>query len=751
LDLPLYGLLEDALFPGEERAVGAPSLDGAHRRALAKAVGSDAAFVTVTATMELPALVAGRFATEARVVRAEGDAFVLRGLRRVKIAKATRQEPPYLAEAEPREPEAAPDGELAQALAALASAFGSGATPEGGAARLADAASALLRAALPPQELAGALRKPLVETLREAAALVAARAPAFRAEAKLEQVARQLQDCVAPAQRRRLWSQVVELERKLDVYDPASAAEADDLGRLERRLRQAGLPAQARDTAKRELRLLRSTTGHNPEAPTYLAHLDLMARLPWHPSELPPVDLAKVQAVLDRDHAGMEKVKRRVMEYLAVRALGGTSQSTVLCLVGPPGTGKTTIARSMAEALGRPFARLSLGGVHDQAELRGHRLTYIAACEGRFVQAIAQAGSQNALLLLDEIDKLGTDRSRNAGGALLEALDPEQHAHFVDHFLGVPFDLSHVMFVCTANDASLVDPTLADRLEKVELDGYSLEEKVLLARTHLLPRVAAETAVGAPPPASDELLVLLVEGYTREAGLRQLRQKLSALLRARALAKVRDGTDPSVPLTREEVERVLGPPRTPRRPREESLPPGTAYGLSVGGDGGSLLPVEVVRLPGRGKLQLTGRLGEVLRESVRAVHSHLRHAHDRYGLAESAFASDLHVHLPDAATPKDGPSAGVALAVAMAGALSGRAARADAAFTGELTLGGRVTAVGGVRAKVLAAERAQMRTVVLPEENRTELPAALRVSPRCVSRLEEAMAEAFEGRMKSEG
>ncbi len=740
----LFGLLEDVLLPGEERPVGSPSLDALSLKALNAAVGSKVVFVTVTAPHELPTLVAGRHATEAEVLRAEGETLVVRGVGRVRIAKASRSEPPYEASCEPAEyPVPAKTVPIAQGLKALADALAAGGTPEGGPTRLNDAAAALLRAATPAGELPRLMRAPIEKALTDAAGLVRGRIPAFQAEARLEEVARALTEAPSPAQRRRLWSRVVEVQKRLDLEDPTNSADLDDLGKLEKRLRQAGMPREARDMAKREMRLLRGMDSKNSEMTTYLAHLDLMARLPWHPDELPPPDLAKVQKVLDRDHAGMEKVKRRVLEYLAVRALGGSSQSTILSLVGPPGTGKTTIARAISEALGRPFARVSLGGVHDECELRGFRPSFIAASAGRIIQAIANVGSQSALLLLDEIDKLGTDTSRSPTGALLEILDPEQHEHFSDNFLGTPYDLSNILFICTANDATRINPTLRDRLEEVELDGYSLEEKVGLVHTHLMPRILRELALGAEVDAADEVLIGIIEGHTHEAGLRQLKQRLASILRARALAKVKDGIDPSGPITPDEVTKVLGRGRAPRREREPVLPPGTAYGLSVSGEGGALLPIEVVRLPGRGKLQLTGRLGEVLKESARAVLSHLHFAREAYGIEEAAFQADLHVHLPDGATPKDGPSAGVALAVAMTSALKGQAARADVAFTGEMTLSGRVLAVGGVRAKSLAAERAGMSRIVLPAENVTDLPEALRATPVLISQLDAALAEAF--------
>lgn len=738
----LFGLLGDALLPGEGRTLTAPALDPAHLAALRAKVGERVVFVTITAAVELPTLVAGRHGTVADVLAIDGDAVSVQAHGRVRVRSATRPEPPYQAEVTD-EPDAGPPADLLPAVADLAAALASG-VAEGGAERVLDAAAALIRAAAPADDLVRVTRPPLVDALRLVAAEVRGRTPAFAAERKLEAGLRSLapKDALSPAQKRRLYSEVVEIEKALDVADPGTGSDGDDLAQLERRLRQAGLPPDAREVAKRQLRALRTMETRHHDFPTYRALLELMARLPWHSPELPPIDLDRVQQALDRSHDGLDRVKKRVLESLAVRALGGTSRATILCLTGPPGTGKTTIARAIAEALGRPFVSVALGGVHDESELRGHRPTFTAAAPGRILDAMSRAKHRNALMLLDEIDKLGADKSRSPMGALLEILDPEQNTAFRDNFLGVGFDLSGVFFICTANDASAIHPVLLDRLEQVELDGYAVDEKVRLARAHLLPRLATETGLGAPLDLADDVLTAVVEGHTREAGIRQLRRALEGLYRARALAKVR-GQEDAGPVTTDEVTRVLGRARSPRREREVELPPGTAHGLSVNADGGALLPIEVVRLPGKGDLHLTGRLGEVLRESARAALSHLRHRPERYGLLATQFDVDLHVHLPDGATPKEGPSAGVALAIAMCSALSGRPVRADIAFTGELTLGGRVFGVGGVRAKALAAERAGCTQVVLPAENRGDLPEGLRVTPVIVETLEQAMAVAF--------
>ena len=454
----------------------------------------------------------------------------------------------------------------------------------------------------------------------------------------------------------------------------------------------------------------------------------------------------------------------------------------ILCLSGPPGVGKTSVARAIAEALGRPFVRVPLGGVHDESEIRGHRLSFVAASAGRVLKGIAQAGSASALVLLDEIDKIGADRQRSPMAALLEVLDPEQNDHFQDNYLGVPYDLSHVLFVATANDTQLMHPTLLDRMEPVEIEGYTTHEKTTIARAHLVPRLRAEHGLPEAPPVDEDALTLIIEGHTRESGVRQLRRALASVFRARALAIVRargahgapveeraraapdepaaaapaeEAEEPPLPrdpttgpargpVTGAEVAEVLGPPRFLVQRVSESLPVGVATGLSVGPAGGALMLVEVGLMPGKGDLGLTGRLGEVMQESVRAALAHLRVAPDRYGVDRSRLgASDVHLHLPEAATAKDGPSAGTAVFAALVSALVGVRLPADLALTGEISLTGRVLPVGGVRAKLLAAERAGIRRVILPEDNRADVPADLALELVFVRSLDEVRCAAL--------
>ena len=502
--------------------------------------------------------------------------------------------------------------------------------------------------------------------------------------------------------------------------------------------------------AKRELKLLRSMKKDHHDYSNYIAHLQLMARLAWHPESLPPVDLDRVRAILDRDHTGLEKPKQRILEYLAVRSLGGECRSTVLCLAGPPGVGKTSVARAVAEALGRKFVRVALGGVHDECELRGHRMSFQAAAPGRILSGLSLAGTNTPVVLLDEIDKVGLDRSRSPHGALLEILDPEQNAHFQDNYLAVPYDLSNAFFFCTANDLSGIPETLRDRLEIIELDGYSTAEKAEIAERHIHARLAEDSGLRQKLPIDKDALLLLIEGYTRESGVRQLQRALGSIYRARALRVARAG-DPgdaaalSTPITAEEVRKVLGPMSHEPQLVRTQLPVGVATGLSVGPHGGAVLEIEVGRMAGtdKGQLRATGRLGEVMREAAEMALAHLRTHAAAYGIDPRRLMEDVHVHVPDGATAKDGPSAGVALVLAFLSSLLDRPLPADLAITGEVTLSGRVLPVGGIRQKLLAAERAGARRVMLPRANEKECPEELKVEAIFVETVREAVAAAF--------
>jgi ATP-dependent Lon protease len=769
--LPLIGLTEDGLLAGEQRTMTSTDLGRSSVSALAGHVGERVVLVTVTSPVELPGLVAQRWATEVEVLRANESEAELRGVRRVQIRAARGREGAFVAEVDPRE-----DGPLdvlpvVRGARDVLDALLRGARPDVSdwETSLTSALLGLVRILGTNDDFEAAQRKPAAEALGALATLLAERSAAVSATENLERIARDLASPEVPvptegsskgaaagtALKRRLWSQVVEIQRKLDVYDPGVGKDGDDLGILQRRLMQAGMPKDARESAKRELRLLRSmATSHHDHA-TYFAHLDFMARLPWQPDVLPPANLEAVERALDSEHFGLGKAKTRVLEHLAVRELGGEGSSMVLCLSGPPGVGKTTVARSIATALGRKFVRVPLGGVHDESEIRGHRLSFVAASAGRLLRGLAQAGSSSAVVLLDEIDKVGGDRQRSPAAALLEALDPEQNGHFQDNYLGVPFDLSSVLFITTANDLSAMHPALRDRMEPVEIEGYTAEEKTLIATKHLLPRVAREVGLPTPPVVEPEALRALIDEHTSEAGVRQLKRALGEVYRARALSLFRSRPEPlpsrtdertSVapsPVTRAEIGAVLGPPRHVKRGLPERAAVGVSVGLSVSGDGGALLLLEVGLVPGKGKLHATGSLGKVMGESVQTALTYARMHAARLGLPENHADFDVHVHAPEGAIPKDGPSAGIALLVALVSAFRNEPPASDVAMTGEVSLSGQVLRVGGVKPKVLAAERAGVGRVLLPEGNLVDAPRDTRVVLVPVSHVDEALAAAF--------
>jgi ATP-dependent Lon protease len=756
--LPLLAVVEETVLPGEERVIGAPALDSATLTWLgALAPQTPLVLLPVTAAAEVPMLASGRYATRARFLGLDGTSARFAGEARVRVATAKGQKPPYDAEVDAA-PGAAPDDRLREVVlnAAIALAKAPPGLVPPPPEQLVGAAAALLRALEGP----GAARAALADG--DVAAALAERTRAFFAEAPgreaLSQVEANLRALTGEPKlgkglRQRLHSATVEIARRLDLYDTTRAKddEVDELELLRRKLDQAGLPQAVRSVVDRELRLLRQMKADHHDYPTHLRLLQLIGRLAWHADPLPPVDLDKVRRTLDRDHTGLEKPKRRILEYLAVRALGGEGRSTVLCLAGAPGVGKTSIARAMAEALGRPYVRIALGGVHDEAELRGHRLTYVGARPGRLIDGLAQAKSRSALVLLDEIDKLADDRQRSPLGALLEMLDPEQNSAFSDNYLSVPYDLSDCLFVATANDLGALPAYLRDRLEVIELDGYTTAEKAEIAARHLAPSLAKEH--GIPPLEADaEVIGALVEGWTREAGVRQLRRELAAFYRERAVERLlpaEGAPDPLRPVRRDDLARVLGPPRFRPPSKADTLPPGVATGLSVSGHGGEILPLELVRLGpterAPGKLAMTGSLGKVMRESAETVRAHLMAYREKYGLPADAFACDLHLHAPEAAVPKDGPSAGIALFTAMVSLLRGVPVRPDVAMTGELDLSGRVLAVGGIRAKCLAAERAGMARVLVPRANEADVPADLKIPVTYLQRAEEALVALAEG------
>jgi len=525
-----------------------------------------------------------------------------------------------------------------------------------------------------------------------------------------------------------------------------SQDEETEVQTLRERIEAAGLPEDAHAQALRELERLEQTPAAAAEHSVIRSYLEWLADLPWSRASQDVLSVEQARRVLDEDHWGLEKVKERIVEYIAVLSLKKDLRGPILCFVGPPGTGKTSLGRSIARALGRGFERISLGGVRDEAEIRGHRRTYVGALPGRVIQSLRRAGTRNPVFMLDEIDKVGADWRGDPSSALLEVLDPEQNSTFSDHYLEVPFDLSQVLFIATANVLDPVPAALRDRMEVIELPGYTEEDKLEIARRYLLPRqLGANGLGGVALEIPDETLLGLIRSYTREAGVRNLEREIGAVCRKIAL-RVASGEAGPFRVQAEQLADLLGPVRFEPELAERAGRPGVAVGLAYTPAGGDILFVESSRMPGQGELRLTGSLGDVMRESAEAARSWLQTHAGELGLAAEQFGKiDLHVHVPQGAVPKDGPSAGVAMVTSLASLLTGRSAAPDVAMTGEITLRGKVLPVGGIKEKVLAAKRAGIQRVVLPERNRRdveEIPAHLvkGLDFQYVARIDEALS-----------
>jgi ATP-dependent Lon protease len=487
---------------------------------------------------------------------------------------------------------------------------------------------------------------------------------------------------------------------------------------------KAKMPQQAEEEALRQLKKLERMHPDTAETATLRNWLDIMTELPWSKSSKDNLNLKKAEKILDEDHYGLERVKERIVEALAVRKLREKPKGSILCLVGPPGVGKTSLGRSIARALNRQFIRISLGGLHDEAEIRGHRRTYVGAMPGRIIQGIQQAGTNNPLMILDEIDKVGADFRGDPSSALLEVLDPEQNFSFRDNYLNVTFDLSNVMFMTTANVLDTIQPALRDRMEIISLSGYTEEEKLEIAKRHLVPKQVEENGLEKEDIKFDrKALAKIIGEYTQEAGLRQLEREIGKVCRkvARQKAELEDDFKP-MKITAQSVKDFL---RAPKIFREEALKKdsiGTVTGLAWTAVGGDILFIEALKIKGKGKLQLTGQLGEVMQESAQAAYSYAKARAKELGINEEDFDNyDIHVHIPEGAIPKDGPSAGITMATALVSVLSQKPVRKDLAMTGEITLRGNVLPIGGVKEKLLAARRANIKTVILPEPNKRDL------------------------------
>jgi ATP-dependent Lon protease len=497
---------------------------------------------------------------------------------------------------------------------------------------------------------------------------------------------------------------------------------AEEIAQFREKIEAAKMPKPAEDEAVRQLKKLERMHPDAAETATLRNWMEIMTDLPWSRSSEDNLDLQKAERVLNEDHYGLEKVKDRILEALAVRKLKEKPKGPILCLVGPPGVGKTSLGRSIARALDRKFVRLSLGGVHDEAEIRGHRRTYVGAMPGRIIQAVQQAGTNNPLIMLDEIDKVGADFRGDPSSALLEVLDPEQNNSFRDNYLGVTFDLSNVIFMTTANVLDTIQPALRDRMEVIRLAGYTEEEKREIAVRHLLPKQMEENGISSRDlHISRTALITIIQQYTQEAGLRQLEREIGRISR-KVARKIAEGHKGTIRVSLKNIHEFLGAPKIIPEEVLKKDQVGVATGLAWTAVGGDVLFIEALRMRGKGNLVLTGQLGDVMRESAQAAYSYAKSRAKELEIPEEDFNNyDLHIHIPEGAIPKDGPSAGITLATAMVSALSTRPVRKDVAMTGEITLRGNVLPIGGVKEKVLAARRARVSTIILPQQNRRDL------------------------------
>jgi len=522
-----------------------------------------------------------------------------------------------------------------------------------------------------------------------------------------------------------------------------SAEGEEDLEELRTALKKAGLPKEVRKETDKQLKRLEGMHPESSEATVIRTYLDWIVELPWKKLSRDQLIIQKAKTVLDDDHYGLNKVKDRILEYLSVRKLNPDMKGPILCFVGPPGVGKTSLGRSIARSLGRKFVRMSLGGIRDEAEIRGHRRTYIGSMPGRIIQSIKQAGTRNPVIMLDEVDKVGTDFRGDPSSALLEVLDPEQNFSFSDHYLNVPFDLSRVMFICTANVLDTIPSALLDRMEVIRIPGYTEVEKIKIAKRYLLPRQVKENGLKTEDVIiSDQILGKMIREYTREAGLRNLERELGSACRKLA-RRVAEGESGPFIVTARMLNKLLGVPRFLENEKDKELYPGVALGLAWTPVGGEVLHVEVTTMPGKGKLIMTGQLGEVMKESAQAALSIARSRAQSLGLdPDFSEKQDIHIHVPAGATPKDGPSAGVTLVTALLSALTNTTVKNDVAMTGEITLRGRVMPVGGIKEKILAAVAHGLKTVVMPIQNKKDLqevPAELRrkIKVRFVEHIDE--------------
>ncbi len=656
---------------------------------------------------------------------------IIQGLDRLQVVRFVQQEP-YLAAEFLRIPEVEEEGLEVEALARnlaiqfrklveihpnLSGDMAELHLPEDDPARLADLVASVL-----PIPVRDKMELLPIASLRERLEKITYRVVREIQVTELgSQIQSKVMDEVGKTQRQfYLREQMKAIQKELGEGDDRMR----EVEEFRRKIEEAGMPDEVREIAEREVDRLAGMSPASAEYTVSRTYLDWLTSLPWSRTTEDKIDLARTREILDEEHYDLEKVKDRILEYLAVRKRKPDLKGPILCFVGPPGTGKTSLGRSIARAMGRKFVRVSLGGVRDEAEIRGHRRTYVGALPGRIIQGLKRAGTKNPVFVLDEVDKLGADFRGDPASALLEVLDPEQNFQFSDHYLEVPFDLSQVFFICTANVLDTIPPALRDRMEVLSLPGYTEEEKVEIARRHLIPRQMKENGLeDAGVEITEGAIRRIIAEYTREAGVRNLEREIASLLRkiARKLVEEGDREEP-IRVDADDVPGYLGPAKFWREVAERADRPGVAIGLAWTQAGGDILFIESTRMPGKGKLIITGRLGEVMKESAQAALSWIRSHAEELGIDPSVFeTSDIHVHVPAGAIPKDGPSAGVTIVVSLLSLLTGREVRPMLAMSGEITLRGKVLPVGGIKEKVLAARRAGIRRVILPRHNEKDL------------------------------
>lgn len=587
-----------------------------------------------------------------------------------------------------------------------------------------------------PQELVDVIAANLIPQVEERYALLSLEKPADRLEQLCVYLAREVRNAnVDRIVQQRIRMQVDKSQREYYLREQLKAiqeelgeGDLDDVEEMREQLKKIPLNEEAREKADKELEKLSRMMAGSPESTVSENYLDWLAELPWGKYTKDQLSLKRARRILEQDHYGMDPVKERIIEYLAVMSMRREADATVvpkgpiLCFVGPPGVGKTSIVQAIAKAMGRKFVKMSLGGVRDEAEIYGHRRTYIGAIPGHIISGIKRAGTMNPVFLFDEIDKMGNDYRGDPASAMLEVLDPAQNAAFRDHYLDVPFDLSRVLFITTANTRESIPPPLLDRMEVIEVASYTEEEKLQIAKRHLLRQQVAENGLAKNSVTMTQAAIRkAIEGYTREAGVRSLSRTLAKAVRKAAVEMLETG-EKKLPITADNLEKYLGSPRFLRDKPEQQPLLGVVNGLAYTEVGGEMLKVECAVMPGSGKLALTGHLGDVMKESGQAALSWVRaHAADYAIDADFHKDRDIHIHVPEGAVPKDGPSAGVTMTVALVSALSGRKASQDIAMTGEITLGGRVLPIGGIKEKLLAAYRGKMKRLALPRENHKDV------------------------------